>query len=124
MVKWTEAVLTVRTEECMFAILPFDGRLCVAAERLEEKRETVPGLSGLNPHRPDRYESTSGLVGSWIFTAAYLPAPTPRGGGPSWQVADNGEVWLACGLAAEAPTEWEREDGDRVPTDFARAFGR
>ena len=101
MAEWTDAVLTVRTEECIVAILPHAGWLCVAAEHLEETTDRPSGMAGLNRHQPGGYASTSGRAGAWSFKAGYLPALAPRGGGPSWRVVDNGEVWIATGPAAE-----------------------
>ena len=74
------------------------------------------GLAGLSPNEPDKWGSVSGRCGSWFFSAGYLPAPA--GGGASWRVVDNGEVWIACGLAAEAPDFWRFQDGRESPTGF------
>ena len=90
MVSWSEAILAVRTADCVFAILPVDGRPCMAAERIAQLDEGPGGLAALND----------------------------GGAGSSWQLADNGEVWIGCGLLSEAHTEWEDDDGSRVPAGF------
>ena len=119
---WATSELVVRRPGIIVAAFEWDGRPCFAAAdtATEADNDGVPnGFGGLEegPFHPDRWSTSSGRVGDWLFVAGMRrpDLPAPIGAGPSYVESLSERFWVVTCRHGDAPEEWDHPVHGRQP---------